>query len=57
VPASYVFLADDVSVGRDGFEFCAARLGQPSIVTSPGGYEAMLSQPAPLADALLKVCQ
>jgi hypothetical protein len=44
-------------VDRDVFEFCAARLGQPSIVTSPGGHEAMLSQPASLADALLKVCQ
>lgn len=57
VPASYVFLADDVSVARDVFESCAARLRQPSVATSPGGHEAMLSQPAALADALLKVCQ
>ncbi|HEY1823839.1 MAG TPA: alpha/beta hydrolase [Trebonia sp.] len=57
LPASYVFLSDDVSVGRDVFESCAARLGHPSTVTSPGGHEAMLSQPGPLADALLTVCQ
>jgi hypothetical protein len=44
-------------VGRDVFESCAARLGHPSTVTSPGGHEAMLSQPGPLADALLTVCQ
>jgi pimeloyl-ACP methyl ester carboxylesterase len=57
VPASYVFLTEDVSVGREVFESCAARLGPASTATSPGGHEAMLSQPGPLADALLKVCQ
>jgi pimeloyl-ACP methyl ester carboxylesterase len=57
VPASYVFLADDLSVPRDVFESCAARLGPASTATSPGGHEAMLSQPGPLADALLEVCR
>jgi pimeloyl-ACP methyl ester carboxylesterase len=57
LPASYVFLADDVSVSRDVFESCAARLGRASTATSPGGHEAMLSQPGSLADTLLKVCQ
>jgi pimeloyl-ACP methyl ester carboxylesterase len=57
VPASYIFLADDVSVSGDVFESCAARLRQPSTATSPGGHEAMLSQPGPLASALLDVCR
>lgn len=57
IPASYVFLADDVSVPRDVFESCAARLGPVPTATSPGGHEAMLSQPGPLADALLAVCR
>jgi hypothetical protein len=57
VPASYVFLDDDIAVTRDVYEACAARLGQPSTAVSPGGHEAMLSQPGPLADALLTVCR
>ena len=35
----------------------AGRLRAAGHATSPGGHEAMLSQPGPLADALLKVCQ
>ncbi|MGH3171386.1 MAG: alpha/beta fold hydrolase [Trebonia sp.] len=57
LPASYVFLADDVAVSQDVYQDCAARLGRPSTATSPGGHEAMLSQPGPLADALLAVCR
>jgi pimeloyl-ACP methyl ester carboxylesterase len=57
LPASYVFLDDDVAVSKDVYQGCAARLRQPSTASSPGGHEAMLSQPGPLADALLAVCQ
>lgn len=57
VPASYVFLDDDIAVTRDVYESCAARLKQPTTATSPGGHEAMLSQPGALADALLAVCR
>ena len=35
----------------------ADRLRAAGHATSPGGHEAMLSQPGPLADVLLKVCQ
>lgn len=57
VPASYVFLADDVAVDRSVYQACAGRLGQPATATAPGAHEAMLSQPGPLADALLEVCR
>jgi hypothetical protein len=46
-----------VAVSKDVYQDCAARLRQPSTASSPGGHEAMLSQPGPLADALLTVCQ
>ena len=57
VPASYVFLDDDVAVSREVYESCAARLRLASTTTCPGSHEAMLSQPGPLADALLEVCR
>jgi hypothetical protein len=50
-------LADDVAVDRSVYQACAGQLGQPATATAPGAYEAMLSQPSPLADALLEVCQ
>jgi pimeloyl-ACP methyl ester carboxylesterase len=56
IPTSYVFLDDDRSVPRETFEQCAARLRAPVTTTCPGSHEAMLSRPAELADALLRVC-
>lgn len=56
VPTSYVFLDDDLSVPRETFQNCADRLHEPVVTSSPGSHEAMLSQPGPLADALLRVC-
>lgn len=56
IPASYVFLDDDLSVPRETFQQCADRLRAPRMTSSPGSHEAMLSQPGPLAEALLRVC-
>jgi pimeloyl-ACP methyl ester carboxylesterase len=57
VPTSYVFLDDDLSAPREVFKSCAGRLRDPRTTTSPGGHEAMLTQPEALAEALLRVCQ
>jgi pimeloyl-ACP methyl ester carboxylesterase len=53
LPASFIFLRQDVAVSRDRYQKLAARLGTPRVVECDGGHEAMLTRPVAVAEALL----
>lgn len=55
IPHAYVFLDEDVTVPRAVYESMAQRLRNPRTTTCPGAHEAMLTRPAELAEALLRV--
>jgi pimeloyl-ACP methyl ester carboxylesterase len=55
VASAYIFLDEDLTVERTIYETMAARLKNPATTTCPGAHEAMLSQPAALAEAIVSV--
>jgi pimeloyl-ACP methyl ester carboxylesterase len=57
LPASYVFLRQDLSAPKERYRAMAARLDRPLIVECDGSHEAMLTQPTAVANALLSAIE
>lgn len=55
LPASYVFLRNDLSAPREHYEAAAARLEHALTTECDGSHQAMQTGPEAVADALLSV--
>ena len=54
IPSAYIFLDGENPRAKAFYAQMAARLPEPRFTHCPGGHEAMLSQPAAVADAILR---
>ncbi|MFG2631988.1 alpha/beta fold hydrolase [Streptomyces sp. NPDC048473] len=55
LPASYIFLRQDLSAPKEHYEMAAARLNNPLVTECDGSHQAMQTRPNAVADALLSV--
>jgi pimeloyl-ACP methyl ester carboxylesterase len=57
LPASYVFLRDDLSAPRERFQQHADRLHDPRIVECGGSHQAMLTRPEEVATTIIAAAE